>query len=253
MEDSNKIEETSIEAVSGVEKHPLEETDSFEEHMQKDIEGSIKFEEATDVVKRREFVDSLKAEGSERIRQIGEALLSESDIMAKHGTSIENAMSILETGFNYHRTSMVVQKNDSIAGLCAYGWKENAGGDAANVILSVPKVFFKDLFGWDEQSYNSWINSIKEQEEQEFVINSMSDIEFGMAGFFKATLPKEFIRGAFVYTDGKNYLSFMNDTEEALDHLAYIDNPRFYENLSPEEKEKFLSKIRETKFRKDQE
>ena len=81
----------------------------------------------------------------EQIEQIGEYILSESDLIAKHGTSLANGLSILDTGLNFHRTSMVIQNNDDIVSLCTYGWKENSGGDAVNVIISVPKSFFKDL------------------------------------------------------------------------------------------------------------
>lgn len=218
------------------EKHPLEETDSFEEHMEKDIENNSQ---------------ELKADGSEKIRQIGEMLLSESDIVAKHGTSIKNAMSILKTGLNYYRTTMVVQEIPSVVGLCTYGWKENAIGDAANVVVSAPKSFFKDLHGWDEQEYNDWVEYIKERKSQELVFMSLSNVEFGMLGSFKAKLPKEFVRGCFIYTDGKNTYSFSNNMEKAMDYLTYVDNPSFYENLSPKEKEEFVSKIRETASKKD--
>lgn len=270
------MEEISIEKASGAEEHPLEKVDSFEEHMRKDINDDKKAatetgsREVIDGTNREEFVGSLRAEGSEKIRQIGEMLLSESDIIAKHGTSINNAMSILKTGFNYDKTSMAIQKTDNITRLCAYGWKNNSGGDAANVVLSIPKSFFKDLYGWDEQTYDNWADGIKKQELQQDVIDGMSNKKYeqqkvvtsGMSNMkfgglpalppkFTATLPKEFVRGALIFTDGKNYLSFLNNEEEALNYLTYVDNPGFYENLSLEEKEKFISRIRETVFKKD--
>ena len=269
------MEEINTEKEGGVEEYPLEKVESFEEHMRKDIRGSEKAvtetgsEGVIDRTNRDEFVYSLRADGPERIRQIGEMLLSESDIIAKHGTSIDKAMSILETGFNYRGTSMVIQRTDDIAELCAYGWKRNAGGDAANVVLSIPKDFFKALCGWNEQAYDNWIRGVKKQKQQEDVIDEMSNKEFGQQWVasrsmnnmkfstpmlpprFNATLPKEFVRGALIFTDGKTYLSFLDNKEEALRYLTYVDNPGFYGNLSFEEKEKFILKMRETLSKKD--
>ena len=183
------------------------------------------------------------------IEKVGEDILSESDIIAKHGTSIANAKSIIETGFRFNRTSMVVQSTDNVVGLCTYGWKENRGGDAANVILSVPKSFFMDLLGYDENEYSKWIEKIKKDGLEEKIILSVCDVLFEKQigpypPLIKSTLPKEFVRGIFVYTDNKTYLNFLNNFEEGMNYLEYFDNPKFYNNLSEEEKSVFVEKMR---------
>lgn len=190
----------------------------------------------------------------EIIEKIGEDIFSESDIIAKHGTTIANAKSIIETGFIFNKTSMVIQRSKNIVGLCTYGWKENRGGDAANVIISVPKTFFMDLFGCDESEYLKWIDKINKDEIEETVIDSVCDFAhekqdnktgpFLYPPVLKLTLPKEFVRGAFVYTDNKNYLNFLNNLEEGMNYLEYFDNPKFYNNLSEEEKSIFVEKMR---------
>ena len=54
---------------------------------------------------------------------IANGILEENDIIAMHGTSIENAKSIMETGFNFDKTSMAILKSKNIVSLCRYGWK----------------------------------------------------------------------------------------------------------------------------------
>ena len=181
----------------------------------------------------------------EQIQIIGQKILLESDIIAKHGTSIANGYSIMETGFNFNKTSMIIQKTDSVVGLCTYGWKENAKGDAANVIISIPKSFIMSCLGYNEQQYSNWINYIKSNDLQETVILSMSDMKIGPLGTFESSLPKESIRGVFIYTDDKNYLSFINNFEEGMNYLTYVDNPSFFENLTEEEQQNFAKKMKE--------
>ena len=186
--------------------------------------------------------------GREKILSIGNSILAESDVVAVHGTSISNADSIMNTGFNYNRTSMAFGNKDAVVGLCTYGWKENKAGDAANVVISVPKSFFKALMGFDDKKYEEWINRIKD--DKEFLVASLCDMNFSSqmglsnVGFLNKHLPKEFIKGMFIYTDNKTSLSFLNNKEEGLDYLTYIDNPNFYENLDEEEKAKFVEDMK---------
>ena len=186
----------------------------------------------------------------EQIEKMGKEILGESDLIAMHGTSLANGLSILDTGLNFHRTSMVIQENDDIVSLCTYGWKENPGGDAVNVIISVPKSFFKDLLGYDDISYSKWIKNIKDSNYQSAVINSVCDMKMN-GPVFNSNMPKEFIKGMFVYTDNKTYLSFASNPEEGMNHLTYIDNSNFYEHLNEEQKKEFVSKMRKKMFEND--
>lgn len=75
----------------------------------------------------------------EKIVKIANTIFENGDIIANHVTSIKNAMSIINTGFDYHRTSFVVQKTKSIDCLCVYGWKDNEPNDATNVVIEIPR------------------------------------------------------------------------------------------------------------------
>ncbi len=183
----------------------------------------------------------------EEIEGIGKRMFLESDVIANHGTSIKNGMSILETGFNFNRTSMVVEKDNDVLKLCTYGWKENEIGDSSNVIISVPKSFFKQLLGFDDKEYSEWINNCKKDGNEELLINSVCDMEIN-GPIIKATLPREFIRGMFVYTDNVNFYSFLDDREKAMEHLAYVDNPNFFENLDKETQKAFVDEMRKKMF-----
>ena len=188
----------------------------------------------------------------EQIESIGKNIISESDVVANHGTSIENGMSIFETGFNFTRTSVVISNLSDIVSLCTYGWKEIEAGKAVNIIISIPKDFYKALLKFDDESYESWIRHIKENDRQLGLINSVTDFDFSSGQVFKATVPREFIRGMFVYTDNKNCLSFIHNSEEGMNYLTYIDNPHYYMNLSEEEKESFVETMRSKLFPQDQ-
>ena len=133
----------------------------------------------------------------EQIENIGRIILQESDIVANHGTSVENGLSILETGFNFHRTSMVIHKDIDIVSLCTYGWKENEVGTAANIIISIPKEFYMLLLNFDEEAYNTWVTNIKSNNLQDQLINSVSEFEIN-GPLFRATIPREFVKGMFV-------------------------------------------------------
>ena len=124
---------------------------------------------------RSDFMQNLPRE---EIIQIANSILSNSDVIAKHGTSVANAQSIINTGFNYNRTSFVMQTSKSVEALCGYGWKENGPDDSTNVIIEIPKDFMMDLLSLDDDGYNSWIQSVINDEAQEAVLNSLTSFEY---------------------------------------------------------------------------
>ncbi len=171
----------------------------------------------------------------ENIENIANKILEESDIIAKHGTTIANAQSILENGFLYYRTSFVLQKSKSAEGLCDYGWKDTAApDDTATVIISIKKEFIKDWFGLNDEEYEKWIQA--HENDKKTYIDAFSGC------FNIAKTPKELIAGVFVWCDGKTYLNLEKD-ESALDHMTFIENKKFYNNLSVEEKLKFIKEL----------
>ena len=188
-----------------------------------------------------------------QIEEIALNILDAGDIIAKHGTSVKNALSIINTGFDFHRTSFVMQISKNVERLCGYGWKENGPNDSANVIIEVPREFFMNLLYMSTiDEYHSWIQNIIKENQQEDVLNSVTMFEFFEAkndGFFmipptfKAHIPQEFIVGAFIWCNGKTYLN-IEEGENALDNLNFVPNENFYLNMQPDEKRKFLSEMR---------
>ncbi len=63
--------------------------------------------------------------------------------------------------------------------------------------------------------------------------------------YIKRNIPREFIRGCFIYCDNTNYLYFLSNKGESLNHLTYVDNPYFYENLSYDDQMEFVRKYRD--------
>ena len=193
----------------------------------------------------------------EKIEEIATNIFNNGDIVAKHGTSIENALSIMNTGFKYSRTSFVVQSSKSIESLCGYGWKENGPNDSANVILMVPKEFIMDLLAIDNNEYKKWLQNIIDGHNQEAVINSVTTFEtkhepnsstktmfsLAMPPTICAHIPREFVVGAFIWCNGKTYLR-LEEGESALDNLTFISNDNYYLNMQSEERKEFVKKMR---------
>ena len=191
-----------------------------------------------------------------QIEEIGKDILSRTDIIAQHGTSIANAKSIMETGFNFTRTSYVINSKKDLILLCTYGWKENFKGDAANVIMCLPKSFFIQLIGFDNSAYSMWIDNALRQNQQAQLLDSITYFDFSssvnkddmvMRGY-KGTIPREFVKGCFIYTDNTNYLSFFPDNNAGMDHLTYIENPNYFENLSKDDQALFVEEMRNKIF-----
>ena len=189
-------------------------------------------------------MDSLPRETIERIAK---EIIKTGDVIAKHGTSVENAKKIMQTGFNYNRTSYIMQTSDNLEALYGYGWKENMPGDATNVVIQVPREFFKDLLSYTDEQYDAWISHIKQNNKQEDLLLTVTDIEFenGPGGLprIKGHIPKEFIIGAFVWCNNMTYWR-IGPNDNAADNLNFIMNEEYYCNLSKEEKELFIEKMR---------
>lgn len=208
--------------------------------------------------------NSYSSMSREQIEQISGWILSNGDITAKHGTSIEKAKKIIETGFYWHRPSFIIQHDDNIEHLYGYAWKANEGGDVANVIIQIPKEFYLEFYDITEEEYDSIISGFKKTEEsrpksvffatevlvdpRELVINSFSEERKESISFDNLTtgtsryLPREFIVGAFIRTDDNTYLSAPEAS--IVDNLTFISNDQFYSNLSAEQKNEFMQKMK---------
>lgn len=188
----------------------------------------------------------------DEIERIGNDILENSAVVAKHGTSIACASSILDTGFNFHRTSYVVQISNNVVHLCSYGWKENKRGDSTNVIISIPKSFFMKYLGFSSEKYEEWISYIRENNLQQDLLDSLTFTTYTkhndpiIGTTFESTIPSEFIKGAFVFMDNKVYLDFFDNQSDALNHLGFVENKNYFDNLSLEEQDEFIQMINST-------
>lgn len=200
----------------------------------------------------------------EEVLAIASKILSEENIVATHGTSIECANSIIATGLEAKKTTYVLySKCRNPEFLATYGWKENDKGDAANVVITIPGTFLEQLLGENKEEVKEKIRFFRERGLMDEVIRSFADMRtmtnqsknpesrFTVPTMPRVifTIPKEFIRGIFVYQNNTNYLSFLTsdgfDYSHALENLAFFDNPNFFDNLSVVEQEEFIKSMRE--------
>lgn len=199
----------------------------------------------------------------EEILKIADSILNEG-VVATHGTSIESAKSIMKTGLDVKRTTFIVySKNREARYLATYGWKENEKGNAANVVITIPISFLQLLVGYSYEEAEAKIQEFRNEDIEEEIIRSIMDIKedtianapeenkFHIPLLPKPlfNIPKEFIRGVFVYQNNTNYLSFFNngtyDYEQALQNLIFWDNPNYFCNLSEEQQDEFIKIMRE--------
>lgn len=184
----------------------------------------------------------------EQILVIATEIINEENVVAQHGTSIANAKSIMESGLNGNRTTYVVCKPDtSPIKVAIYGWKENAPGDAANVIISIPSSFYSKLLGYTKEEVATWLKDARQNIGETALIMSIADMRTEVSNFplmnVSFNIPKEFIKGMFVYQNNTNYLSFLNNEEAALENLVYYSNSNYFDNLSIEEQEIFVQNM----------
>lgn len=200
----------------------------------------------------------------EEILRIANEILEEG-VVAVHGTNLESARSIMATGLNGNRTTYIVfdGKRDPKA-LATYGWKENAPGDAANVVITIPRKYLELLTGCSSEEAEEKIEYFRNVGLEEGLIRSVMDIKVeNVAASSKGRLkfppmqrevfkiPKEFIHGCFIYQNNTNYLYFINSEgfnyDKALENLTYFDNPNYFCNLSEEQQDEFIKIMREKK------
>lgn len=203
--------------------------------------------------------------GREEIKKVGNEILSNNSVIAQHGTGHENAVSIMNTGFNYNKTSYILNSEKDFRRLCCYSWKENS---QSNVILAIPQSFVKDFTGMDEKDYDSWISKIKGAKLEKAVLKLFTDIECKTISqkkeeaanrfwnlmpdikIFEAHIPKEFVCGMFTWLNGKDSISVSKDGEEYLDFLQYDSNANFYCNLTEEDKINFIDSMKHKLYEK---
>ena len=201
----------------------------------------------------------------ERIIEIANGIFESSDVIGKHGTSVAKATSILETGFYYDKTSMAIQYSKNVVALCSYGWKESYRNDSTNVVLAIPKSFVKMLNGFSDEEYEAWISRVRQEDlGGSLFYASSKDVEEKpvelkkqgnftpprLPNYMRVHVPKEFVKGFFIWCDGKIYLDFLSNPEDSLDHLSYVENPAYFDNLSIEEQEQFVADFKGEKRRK---
>lgn len=190
----------------------------------------------------------------EKIIEVANEIFESCDVVAKHGTWFHKAMSIMETGLDYDKTTMAGQVSKDPIKLVSYGWKEVPAGEAANVILALPKTFIKKLNGMNDEQYKEWLAKfLNRGPDAEILLYAASEkhntgiIEYKgvtLQGTESCHLPREFVKGSFFFCDNKTYFDFIKNPEEALEHLTYVENEYFFDNLTPEEQDKFVEAFR---------
>jgi len=180
----------------------------------------------------------------EEIIKIADDFLDGSNIIACYGTNMRCADEIFNNGLNYRKNHIVLMHpNVRSQVLASYGDKEIVD-DACNIVISLPYEFFSMLFSLDKDEVVDYLDRLREEGLDEWMINSICDKYFDDEDLPTNVIPKEFIAGRFVYLDGMSFVVFENNLNEGCNHLKYEENKYFFNNLSDEEKKIIVSNIK---------
>ncbi len=185
----------------------------------------------------------------EEILQLATDMLESKSVIGAHGTSITNAESIAKTGLNGNRSTFVpFTPSSDPKKLATYCWKENGPNDTANCVIQIPLSFFQKLMGIDKKQLLEWRESIIGSEEA--IIYNMADKEISKQATpspvprmpaVNFNLPKEFIRGYFIHTNGQSGKDFQTKSlDELCENVDFVENPLYFENLSQKEQDDFV-------------
>ena len=181
----------------------------------------------------------------EDIIKIADDFLDGSNIVACYGTNIRCSEEILKDGLNYKKNNIVLMHpNVRSQVLASFGDKEIVD-DPCNIVISIPCEFFSMLFSLDKDEVVDYLDRLREEGLDEWMINSICDNYFDEDDLPTNSIPKEFIAGRFIYLDGMSFVVFENNLNEACNHIKYEENRNFFTNLSAKEKEEFVLKIKD--------
>ena len=155
---------------------------------------------------------------------IASKIFNDGNIVARCATSKEDALLIMEEGFEYDDFSYFMQSEDDILDLCN-NYNKNDSFESIIVIMLSTKLL-RDLLGDDSEAHRRWIKRIRKNRSEVMVFHSITCFD-GEKGY----IPRELILGRI-------------DSEKAL----LERNIYFYDNLPKEEQAKFISQIRENLF-----
>lgn len=180
----------------------------------------------------------------EDIIRIADDFLDGSNIIACYGTNIRCSEEILKNGLNYKKNNIILMHpNIRSQVLASYGDKEIVD-DPCNIVISIPCEFFSMLFSLDKEEVVDYLDRLREEGLDEWMINSICDNYIDEEGLPTNIIPIEFIAGRFIYLDGMSFVVFENNLYEACKHIRYEENNKFFTNLSNKEKENYINTIK---------
>ena len=181
----------------------------------------------------------------DEIISIAESFLDGSNIIACYGTNLAYGDEVFKNGLKYKKNNIVLMHpNIKSQILASFGDKEIVD-DACNIVISIPMDFFSRLFSLNKDEVIDYLDRIREEGLDEWVINSLCDNYYDEEGLPTNIIPREFIAGRFVYLDGMSFVVFENNISEACNHIKYQDNKYSFSNLSEEDKDRYILKIKD--------
>ncbi len=175
----------------------------------------------------------MKKMSKKEVSDIMKNISSNSDIIAYHETNSKNVEKIIKDGLVYEKGSLVILEKKDANEL-------NSCEESANVVVSIPKSFIKQIREYNDEEYSEWIKMINDSDSSEFIIEVFSNVIddeirveedeselLGLPMLIKCHLPKEFVNGCFIIEKGKI--------------IDYVDNPCFFDRLSLEKQTDFVN------------
>lgn len=190
------------------------------------------------------------------VLDIVKSFLKTENIVAMHGTTVDAAKSIMNTGLRVKRTTFLEADEQSDAReVATYTWKNVPTDNSSNVIIVIPSIFIQITSQRSPEEVKMLIEQLRTDNLTEGIIKNVSwemesDYSF-LPSEQNYIIPQEFIRGAFIHTNNTGGIAqaelFAKLGREAaldysVDNLEFMENPRYFENLTVLEQRDFVYK-----------
>jgi len=170
-------------------------------------------------------------------------ILEPSNFVFLHGTSIDSAEKIFESGLNIDRTTTVsCSPDDSPFKLASYAWKDIKPKQSVAVVVEIPmKEIFTKVYG-ENFSIDSWLIDLRNKNFEESVLMSLSNHEENDTPWGRSIVPNYFIRGAAQLKDRKYYMERAN--ENNISKISFYENPNYFSNLPENKQGEIITQIK---------
>ena len=189
------------------------------------------------------FDRSIEKKGQDALNEFKD-ILNQDNFVFLHGTSIDSAEKIFESGLNVNRTTTVsCSPKDNPFKLASYSWKDIKPKQSVGIVVEIPMKEICSKIYDDNFSIDSWLSNLRSNNFEESILMSLSNQQENNNPLRGFVVPEYFIRGA---TQLKNRQDYMESADESnISKISFYENPNYFSNLPKDKQGEIITKIKE--------